>query len=99
MVLNFQRGGAAINVFCRQHGIDLHIVDAGVNADLTDLKGIIHRKLGLGTQNFLKASAMTSQQCQQAILHGKDLILAETESSVFALVKWALAIHLPPVLL
>ena len=33
MVLNFLSGGAAINVFTRRLGLDLTVVDAGVNHD------------------------------------------------------------------
>src|SRR5262245_51392422 len=34
MLLNYVRGGAAINVLARQHGLTLHVVDAGVASDV-----------------------------------------------------------------
>jgi nicotinate-nucleotide--dimethylbenzimidazole phosphoribosyltransferase len=43
MVLNFIKGGAAINVFCRQHSLELIVVDAGVNFDFD--AGLISGKL------------------------------------------------------
>lgn len=78
MVQNFLAGGAAINVFARQHGITLRIVDAGVNADFSGQAGLVHAKVGLGTANFLHQPAMTVAQCQQAIERGTQLAQAET---------------------
>ncbi len=50
MVMNFLRGGAAINVFTRQHNIGLTVVDAGVNNDEWDdsisLDHFINAKIG-----------------------------------------------------
>jgi nicotinate-nucleotide--dimethylbenzimidazole phosphoribosyltransferase len=85
MVLNFVRGGAAINVFCRQNGINLKVVDAGVNADFAPDLPIVHQKVAKGTANFLHAPAMSAAQCQQAMEWGASLvrqIQAETHSKV-----------------
>jgi nicotinate-nucleotide--dimethylbenzimidazole phosphoribosyltransferase len=75
MVANFLSGGAAINVFARQHGIALRIVDAGVNGNLRPFTGLVDAKIGNGTRNFLSHPAMTSEQCLSALLAGAELVL------------------------
>lgn len=71
MVRNFLRGGAAISVLCRRLGIEPIVVDAGVNGPVED--GVLDRKIGPGTRNFLKEPAMTREQAAQAIEIGKEL--------------------------
>ncbi|PWT73156.1 MAG: nicotinate-nucleotide--dimethylbenzimidazole phosphoribosyltransferase [Bacteroidetes bacterium] len=78
MVLNFIHGGAAINVFCRQHGIQLLVVDAGVNYEfdesVTRSSLFVDAKIGYGTRNYLEETALTSQQVNAAIAKGKEIV-------------------------
>lgn len=73
MVLNFLRGGAAVNVFCRVNGLDLRVVDAGVNAHFGEMTGLIDRKVAMGSGNMTEQPAMTVVQCEQAMAHGVAL--------------------------
>lgn len=77
MVLNFINGGAAINVFCRQHDMVLRVVDAGVNYRFSSHPKLIDAKIAMGTQNFLWVPAMTISQCEDAIKKGMELAQAE----------------------
>ena len=77
MVLNFLQGGAAINVFARQHNMRLRVVDAGVNHPFDANADLIHAKVAPGTTNFLEAAAMTSAQCHQALATGASLARQE----------------------
>lgn len=74
MVENFLAGGAAINVFARQNGCAIHIVDAGVNHVFGKRAGLIDRKLALGTRNFAVEPAMSPDQCADALGHGMALV-------------------------
>jgi len=74
MVENFLADGAAINVFARQNGCALHVVDAGVNHDFGDRPKLIDRKIGLGTRNFAQEAAMSRQECDTALEHGTALV-------------------------
>jgi len=74
MVFNFVRGGAAINVFCRQHGINLQVVDAGVNYDFPPELPIVHQKIAKGTRNFLHEPAITPDELEAASRAGALLV-------------------------
>jgi nicotinate-nucleotide--dimethylbenzimidazole phosphoribosyltransferase len=73
-MINFTRGGGGVNMFCRQHGFKLRIVDVGVDYDLSNVEGIIDRKIGRGTRNFLYEPAMTDEEFDQAIAVGASLV-------------------------
>jgi nicotinate-nucleotide--dimethylbenzimidazole phosphoribosyltransferase len=80
MVGNFLAGGAAINVFARQHQLELFVVDAGVNADLKAHPKLIDAKIAKGTKNFLKHPAMSTSHCMKAIQIGAELVLQQHNS-------------------
>ena len=73
-MINFTRGGGGVNMFCRQHGFKLRIVDVGVDYDLSRIDGIIDRKIAPGTRNFLYEPAMTEEEFDKAIQVGADLV-------------------------
>ena len=80
-MLNFTRGGGGVNMFCRQHGFKLRIVDVGVDYDFGTSpdpseggEGIIDRKIAYGTKNFLYEPAMTEEEYDRAIQVGVELV-------------------------
>ena len=73
-MINFTRGGGGVNMFCRQHGFKLRIVDVGVDYDFKDIEGIIDRKIARGTKDFLYEPAMSKGEFDQAIEVGSDLV-------------------------
>ena len=73
-MINFTRGGGGVNMFCRQHGFKLRIVDVGVDYDLSSVPGIIDRKIARGTKNFLYEPAMTEEEFDKAIEIGAALV-------------------------
>lgn len=73
-MINFTRGGGGVNMFCRQHGFKLRIVDVGVDYDLSKVDGVIDRKIARGTKNFLYEPAMSEEEFDRAIQIGSDLV-------------------------
>jgi nicotinate-nucleotide--dimethylbenzimidazole phosphoribosyltransferase len=80
MLLNFLSGGAAINVLCRHFGIDVVVVDIGVDADTRELPGLVNMKVARGTQNMARGPAMSRAETYSALQNGIALAMrAEQE--------------------
>ena len=73
-MINFTRGGGGVNMFCRQHGFTLRIVDVGVDYDLSGVSGIIDCKIARGTGNFLYEPAMSEEEFDRTLSVGIDLV-------------------------
>jgi nicotinate-nucleotide--dimethylbenzimidazole phosphoribosyltransferase len=73
MVLNFLSGGAAINVLGRQFGIEVRVVDMGVEGDTSELAGLVRRKIAHGTRNMARGPAMTPDEMYGALQVGIEL--------------------------
>ncbi|WBV60306.1 nicotinate-nucleotide--dimethylbenzimidazole phosphoribosyltransferase [Chryseobacterium camelliae] len=84
MVMNFLGGGAAINVFCRQNGINIKVVDAGVNFDFPEGLNLIDKKVRKSSRNILEEPAMTVDEYQQALENGRSVVkeIAETGCNI-----------------
>ncbi len=75
MVENFLAGGAAINLFCRHYGIELAVVDIGVNGDFADHPLLRRLKVARGTANFALEAAMSRAQALTAMENGARAFL------------------------
>lgn len=73
-MINFTRGGGGVNMFCRQHGFHLRLVDVGVDYDLSMYPEIINRKIANGTRNFLYEPAMSMEQYHEALNVGAEMV-------------------------
>ena len=81
MVDNFLNGGAAINVLCRHHHIDLKIVDMGVNGEFDPHPDLIDKKVRKGTRNFAIEPAMTPDEAWLALKNGMEIILQSHQAA------------------
>ncbi len=70
MVANFVGKGAAINQIAESVGADVIVHDVGVIRDLSDMPGVVIRKVAPGTRNMATGPAMTREEAAQAVMVG-----------------------------
>ncbi len=76
MVYNFLRGGAGINALSRHAGVDVFVVDVGVDwhFQIENVGGLITRKINMGTNNIAKEPAMSAGEAVRSIEVGIGLV-------------------------
>lgn len=82
MVLNFLRGGAAVNALADHAGADVRVVDIGVAHDFGSVPGLIPRKIAFGTRNFMAESAMSREQALAALTVGVELAASAVREGI-----------------
>jgi nicotinate-nucleotide--dimethylbenzimidazole phosphoribosyltransferase len=74
MTLNFLRKGAAINVLARHYGVEVEVIDVGVDYEFSNPPGLRNCKIRRGTKNFSRGPAMTRSEAIQSIETGIRLV-------------------------
>jgi len=82
MVYNFLRGGAGVNVLARHAGVEVRVVDIGVDHYFGLVPGLICRKVARGTKNFTKGPAMSREEAVCAVEMGIDIARQAAEEGI-----------------
>lgn len=85
MVYQYLSGAGAVNVLCRQHGVELHVADVGVDHDFGSSSALGAHKVRRGTRNFLRSPAMTTAEMEAARAAGAASVARVPESEVIGL--------------
>ena len=83
MVLNFLRGGAAINALAKIADAGLTVIDIGVDGEIDETAAnFINAKIAHGTKNMASEAAMTENEMQQAVEVGIGTAQAARKTGV-----------------
>src|SRR5207249_8618042 len=85
MTYTFLGGGAAINVLARYHGVDVEVVDMGVDYEFQKPRGLRDSKIRRSTNNFARGPAMTRAEAVQSIEAGIQLVEKIASDNLFLL--------------
>lgn len=74
MVLNFLSGGAAVNVMSQVAGMEVKVIDAGVNHEFDTTLPLVDSKVGFGTADYRLEPAMNLENCHKALKKGAQIV-------------------------
>jgi len=78
MAVTFLAGKASVNAFASACGVEVRVVDAGVDGDLPAHPGLIDAKVRKGTRNAAREPALTADEVAEALGRGADIAAGST---------------------
>jgi nicotinate-nucleotide--dimethylbenzimidazole phosphoribosyltransferase len=85
MTYNFLRGGAAINVLARHYGVEVEVIDIGVDCEFNNPAELRSCKVRRGTENFSRGPAMIRSEAVQSVETGIRLVEEVASDNLFLL--------------
>ncbi|MBU0478856.1 nicotinate-nucleotide--dimethylbenzimidazole phosphoribosyltransferase [bacterium] len=86
MVYNFLREGAGINVLARHVGAKVIVIDMGVAAEIrnpkSEIRNFMDKKVGFGTKNMTKGTAMTREEAVKSIENGIEVFMERKKHGI-----------------
>lgn len=82
MIRNFAHGGAAISVLAKEIGAKLEVINLGTISEIEPLTRVTDARIAAGTENFFHQAAMSAEQCQQAMLIGRDNVEQASNNNI-----------------
>jgi len=76
MVGLFLSGRSSVSAFAKASGVQVRVIDAGVDADLPDHPELVDAKIRRGTRNAAREPALTPDEVLAAIARGADIARA-----------------------
>jgi nicotinate-nucleotide--dimethylbenzimidazole phosphoribosyltransferase len=85
MTCNFLTGGAAVNVLALHSGVDVEVIDIGVDFEFPAVNNLRSLKVRHGTGNFARGPAMTREEAEQTLEAGIGLVAEAAQKNPFLL--------------
>lgn len=92
MVVNFARGGAAINVLAALADCRIEVVDVGVASDEPPPAGVRNERIRAGTRDLASTSAMTADELRAALAVGERCASAAVDRGARLLIAGEMGI-------
>src|ERR1700730_6947730 len=80
MVATYLAGRAGVNALATASGVDVQVIDAGVDADIPAHPGLIDAKIRRGKRNAARESALTAQETKGCLARGAAIVAASIDA-------------------